>query len=278
MRAQRTEKKVERMRTPVALTVAGSDSGGGAGIQADLKTFQAFGVFGTSAITAITAQNTLGVFGIQKLSPELVAAQIRAVAEDLHPAATKTGMLADADIISAVTAELERTGIDNLVVDPVMVATSGDRLLDEGAADAYGSLFPLATLLTPNLPEAEILTGLPIHNLEGMGEAARQLISHGVRAVLIKGGHLAGDEVFDLLHDGESWHVWREKRIGEGYAHGTGCTLSAAIAAGLASGIRLLPAVDRALRYTRRALSTAEALGGGHRPLDHGVPIEEPLT
>ncbi len=224
----KTDENGERMSKAVALTIAGSDSGGGAGIQADLKTFQAFGVFGTSAITAVTAQNTLGVHAIRKVSPELVAAQIRAVAEDLRPAAAKTGMLADAEIISAVADAVERAGIENLVVDPVMVATSGDRLLDEGSVDAYRSLFPLAVLLTPNTYEAELLTGLSVRDLEGMGEAARRLISDGSRAV--------------------------------------------------ASGSRLLPSVDRALRYTRRALRAAQSLGGGSRPLEHDVSVEEQPT
>ena len=264
------------MSRPVALTIAGSDSGGGAGIQADLKTFQAFGVFGTTAVTAVTAQNTIGVFEVQRIHPEIVAAQIRAVMEDLRPSAAKTGMLADAEIISAVAGELERGRCGTVVVDPVMIATSGDRLLAEEAVEAYRKLLPLSTLLTPNIPEAELLTGLPVRDLGGMEAAARRLIGLGGRAVLIKGGHLAGDHVVDLLHDGDGWHVWREQRIGAGHAHGTGCTLSAAITAGLASGGQLLPAVDRAIRYTRRALRAAEPLGSGARPLEHRVPPDEP--
>lgn len=266
------------MNRVVAFTIAGSDSGGGAGIQADLKTFEAFGVFGTSAITAVTAQNTRGVQAIEKVSAELVASQIRAVAEDLSPAAAKTGMLADEQLISAVVGEIERVGMRNLVVDPVMIATSGDRLLDDASVDAYRSLFPLAALLTPNTLEAELLTGAPVRDLEGMARAARRLADAGCRAVLVKGGHLPGDQVLDLLYDGAGWHVWREKRIGDGEAHGTGCTLSAAITAGLATGRRLLPAVDRAVRYTRKALRAGEPLGAGSRLLKHDVAIGEDAT
>ncbi len=257
---------------PVALTIAGSDSGGGAGIQADLKTFQAFGVFGASAITAITAQNTRGVFGVQTVEPELVAKQIGAVVEDLEPVAAKTGMLADVAIIEAVTSAVRTAGLAPLVVDPVMMATSGDRLLEEGAEAAYCDLYPLTTLLTPNLREAELLSGRPVRDLKQMCEAAGALVDEGCSAVLIKGGHLPGEVVLDVLHDGERWHMWRSERLGAGDAHGTGCTLSAAITAGLALGQRLFPAVDRALRYTREALRTAPALGGGHRPLNHWAP------
>jgi len=259
---------------PIALTIGGSDSGGGAGIQADLKTFHAFGVFGTSAVTAITAQNTQGVFGVQKVSPEMVAQQIRAVAQDLGPAAAKTGMLADSRIIAAVTEAVRQNVLERLVVDPVMVATSGDRLLEETAERAYRDLFPLATLVTPNLHEAEILTGQPIGDLTGMCEAAASLVADGCGAVLLKGGHLPGVEVLDLLHDGRRWHVWREERIDTTRTHGTGCTLSAAITAGLALGQGLFEAVDRGLRYTREALRTAPELGGSRGPLNHWAPID----
>lgn len=258
---------------PVALTIAGSDSGGGAGIQADLKTFQAFGVFGASAITAVTAQNTRGVFGLQTVGPELVARQIEAVVEDLEPVAAKTGMLADIAIIEAVISAVRAAGLAPLVVDPVMIATSGDRLLEKEAERAYRELYPLTTVLTPNLREAELLLGRPVGDLKQMCEAARALVDEGCSAVLIKGGHLPGEVVMDVLHDGERWHVWRSERLGAGDAHGTGCTLSAAITAGLALGQRLFPSVDTALRYTREALRTAPALGGGHRPLDHWAPV-----
>jgi hydroxymethylpyrimidine/phosphomethylpyrimidine kinase len=262
---------------PVALTIAGSDSGGGAGIQADLKTFQAFGVFGASAITAVTAQNTSGVYGIRTIEPELVARQIEVVVEDLDPAAAKTGMLADAAIVEVVISAVRAAGLARLVVDPVMVATSGDRLLEKNAEKAYRRLYPLATLLTPNLREAELLSGRPIGDLKQMCEAARAIVDDGCRAVLIKGGHLPGEVVLDLMHDGERWHLWESERLGTGGAHGTGCTLSAAITAGLALGQRLFPAVDRALRYTREALRRAPALGRGHRPLDHWASVDRAL-
>lgn len=259
-------------RPPVALTVAGSDSGGGAGIQADLKTFHAFGVFGTSAVTAVTVQDTRGVYGIQKVDPEIVADQIRAVAEDLHPAAAKTGMLADAPIIRAAAAALGEAGIAALVVDPVMVAASGDRLLEEEAIGALRSdLLPRALLVTPNLPEAEILAGAPVEDPDDMRRAADAILETGAGAVLLKGGHLPGPEVVDLLWDGRERREWRSPRIRTRAGHGTGCTLSAAIAAGLASGDDLEVAVDRALDFTRRALASAPDLGGGTAPLDHWV-------
>ena len=267
--------RTEPLQPPVALTIAGSDSGGGAGVQADLKTFQAFGVFGTSAITAVTAQNTRGVFGIQKVDPELIARQIDLVAEDLRPGAAKTGMLADAAIIGSVASALRGAGIPRLVVDPVMISTSGDRLLEEEAERAYRELFPLAALLTPNVQEAELLTQRAVRDLEEMCEAAVRLVEEGCRAVLVKGGHLPGDVLLDVLHDGERWHVWRSERVGSGEAHGTGCTLSAAITAGLARGERLFQAVDDGLRYTHRALDNAPRLGEGHRPLDHWATVEE---
>ncbi len=264
-------------RPPVALTIAGSDSGGGAGIQADLKTFHAFGVFGTSALTAITAQNTRGVSGIQGVDPALVRRQIEAVWEDLRPAAAKTGMLADAPIIRAVGEALETTGLEALVVDPVMVAASGDRLLAEGAVDALReTLLPRALLVTPNLPEAEILAGLPVADEEGMRQAARRIADSGPRAVLVKGGHLEGPEVVDLLYLEGGFREWRAPRLETRAGHGTGCTLSAAVAAGLASGRGLVEAVDVALRFTRAALESAPELGGGSAPLNHWAPVPNP--
>ncbi|MBT8478108.1 MAG: bifunctional hydroxymethylpyrimidine kinase/phosphomethylpyrimidine kinase, partial [Gemmatimonadetes bacterium] len=190
----------ETARPPVALTIAGSDSGGGAGIQADLKTFEAFGVFGTAAVTAVTAQNTVGVFGIHTIPPELVIEQIRVVASDLHPVACKSGMLADDRTIRAVAASLSEVGIDRYVLDPVMVAASGAPLLDPDAVDSLRSaLLPLATVVTPNLDEAAILADMPVRGEEDMREAAGRLIDAGCRAVLVKGGHLDGEEVVDIL-------------------------------------------------------------------------------
>jgi hydroxymethylpyrimidine/phosphomethylpyrimidine kinase len=256
--------------TPVALTIAGSDSGGGAGIQADLKTFEAFGVFGTSALTAVTVQNTVGVHAVHTVPPDLVAAQIRVVADDLSPAACKSGMLADARTIRAVATALEDVGIERYVLDPVMVAASGDPLLDP---DAVGSLkealLPLARLVTPNLDEASILTGVPVRDEAGMRKAAERLHRDGCQAVLIKGGHLEGETVVDILFDGTVWRDWRAPKLAVGNAHGTGCTLSAAIAAGLALGRDLGDAVNRGLAYTRRAIAMAPGLGSGSTPLNH---------
>lgn len=252
-----------------ALTIAGSDSGGGAGIQADLKTFHAFGVFGTSAVTAVTAQNTIGVQAVQALDPAIVRHQIESVREDLSPAAAKTGMLANADIVRAVVAGLR--GFEApLVVDPVMVATSGDRLLDPAAVDAIlEALLPLAALVTPNLPEAEILAGRTVRTEDDMSAAAGAILARGAGAVLLKGGHLGGKEVVDLFRDGSRERVWRTPRIRTTETHGTGCTLSAAIAAGLASGAALEPAIERGLAFTHAAIAAAPGLGSGRGPLDH---------
>jgi len=255
---------------PVVLTIGGSDSGGGAGIQADLKTFEAFGVFGTTAITAVTVQNTVGVTAIHIIPPDLVSGQIRAVATDLAPAACKSGMLADGTTIRAVATALGECGIGRYVLDPVMVATSGDPLLAPEAVESLRTqLLPLADLVTPNLDEAALLTGLAVRDEEGMRTAALRLVDAGCRAVLLKGGHLEGNEVVDLLFDGSRWREWRAEKLPVGNAHGTGCTLSAAVAAGLARGRSLEDAVDRALAYTRRAIAAAPGLGAGSTPLLH---------
>lgn len=257
-------------RPPVALTIAGSDSGGGAGIQADLKTFEAFGVFGTSAVTAVTVQNTVGVYGVHTIPPDIVIEQIRAVAADLRPVACKSGMLADAPTILAVAGALSEVGIGRYVLDPVMVAASGDALLDPDAVGSLRSaLLPLAGLVTPNLDEAAILADMPVRDESDMREAARRLVDSGCKAVLIKGGHLDGNEVVDILFDGVGWREWRAAKFPVGNAHGTGCTLSAAITAGLARGQTLEDSVDRALSYTRRAIATAPGLGAGSTPLNH---------
>ena len=261
--------KAQTTTRPTALTIAGSDSGGGAGIQADLKTFHAFGVFGTSALTAITAQNTLGVQAVEALDPAIVQRQIESVRADLRPAAAKTGMLAHAGIVRAVVEGL-RTCTEPLVVDPVMVATSGDRLLDPAAVEAVlKELVPLATLVTPNLPEAGILAGRTVRTRAGMSEAARAIVDRGAGAALIKGGHGRGEEVVDLLWDGARERVWRRPRIRTTETHGTGCTLSAAITAGLASGRSLEDAIERGLAFTHAAIASAPGLGAGRGPLDH---------
>lgn len=260
---------------PVAMTIAGSDSGGGAGIQADLKTFHAFGVFGTSAITAITAQNTLGVRAVETIAPEIVASQIRTVAEDLRPAAVKTGMLAEASIIEAVASTLKGLELPHLVVDPVMVAKSGDRLLAEDAIGALSaSLLPLAEVVTPNLPEASILAARPVKNLEDARAAAEHIVGLGAGSVLLKGGHFPSDRIVDIFFDGHDWEEWAEERIDTRHTHGTGCTLSAAICAGLAAGKNRIEAIRAAREFTREAIRTAPGLGGGHGPLNHWVPRE----
>jgi len=259
-------------KIPVALTIAGSDSGGGAGIQADLKTFHAFGVFGTSTITAITAQNTIGVTAVHPVPLEVVRAQIEAVAVDLPPAGVKTGMLATAALVETVADAVERFNLANFVCDPVMVASSGARLLAEDAIDALSRrLLPHCDLVTPNLDEARILTGLPVLGEEGMLEAAKVLVAEGAGAALVKGGHGTEEEVVDLLWDGATVRSWRRPRLKTRNVHGTGCTLSAAITAGLASGASLEGAVERALDYVAQAIQKAPGLGEGFGPLNHFV-------
>lgn len=264
---------------PIALTIAGSDSGGGAGIQADLKTFQAFGVFGTCALTAVTAQNTLGVQAIHPIPIQVVRAQIDSVAEDLRPGGFKSGMLATAELVRTVAAAIRDHGLANYVMDPVMVATSGDRLLAQDAEAALVSeLVPLATLVTPNLHEARILTGLPVQTLDEMRAAARALVEMGTEAALVKGGHLEGDsdgEVVDLFWDGDRELSWGRERMETAHTHGTGCTLSAAAAAGLAQGLPLPEAVDMAVDFVARAIGSAPGLGRGHGPVNHfaGTPF-----
>jgi hydroxymethylpyrimidine kinase/phosphomethylpyrimidine kinase len=254
----------------VALTIAGSDSGGGAGIQADLKTFFRFGVFGTSAITAITAQNTCGVSEWQAVAPDLVRAQIQAVVSDLHPSAVKTGMLANAEIILAVADELRRSALPNYVLDPVMVATSGDLLIETNAVAMIRSeLLSLATLVTPNADEAAVLTGATIDDEAGMRNAAEAISAMGAKAVLLKGGHVRStDNIVDVLFDGD-FTVFTHPRIKTTSSHGTGCTLSAAIAAHLAVGVPLRSAVEKSIDYVHAAMLTAPKLGAGHGPLNH---------
>ncbi len=257
----------------VALTIAGSDSGGGAGLQADLKTFQRFGVFGTTVVTAVTAQNTVGVRAWDPVRAGLVAAQLDAVAEDLPPAAVKSGMLGAADVVEAVAEGLRRHRLPNYVLDPVMVATSGDRLLPADAESLVAHrLVPLAALVTPNLDEAEILVAEPVRTPAQMEAAGQALLRLGARAALIKGGHLEGDEVADVLVTADGVRTYRRRRLATTSTHGTGCTLSAAVAAGLASGRPLERAVAEALDFVHRAIARAPGLGAGHGPLDHSVP------
>jgi hydroxymethylpyrimidine/phosphomethylpyrimidine kinase len=261
---------------PISLTIAGSDSGGGAGIQADLKTFHAFGTFGTSVITAITAQNTMEVTAVHSIPLEVVRAQIDAVATDLRPGGVKSGMLATAPLVETVADALEDHGLDAYVLDPVMVAASGARLLDEDAVETVvRRLVPLSTLVTPNLDEARILTGLAVEEEAGQKEAARKLVEMGAGAALVKGGHGAGPEVVDILWDGEEERIWRRPRLETRSTHGTGCTLSAAVAAGLTRGKSLPDAVDRALDFVARAMASAPGLGQGHGPLNHFAPVRD---
>ncbi|MFN0071771.1 MAG: bifunctional hydroxymethylpyrimidine kinase/phosphomethylpyrimidine kinase [Chloroflexota bacterium] len=253
----------------IALTIAGSDSGGGAGIQADLKTFSALGVYGMSVLTAITAQNTRAVTAVEEISIDMIGAQIDAVLSDIGAGAIKTGMLSSAAIIEIVADRLRFHGADRLVVDPVMVAKSGDHLLRTDAVDTLRSvLLPLATVVTPNLPEAEVLVGRPVTSLAEMRDAARALTELGVRSVVVKGGHMAGDPV-DVFFDGRDWLELHSRRIETTSTHGTGCTLASAIAAHLALGDSLVEAVQKAKAYLTEAIARAYPLGHGHGPVHH---------
>ena len=259
-----------------ALTIAGSDSGAGAGIQADLKTFAAFGVYGLSAITAVTAQNTARVSTFLALPVELVAAQIEAVATDFTIAAVKTGMLANAAIAETVAGEIARRGLKPVVVDPVLVAKSGDTLLADDAVEALRSrLLPLARVVTPNRPEAEVLAGMAIGTPDDARAAARRIHELGAAAVVIKGGHFEGPDLTNLLFDGEHFTAFTTRRIASRHTHGTGCTFASAIAALLALGANLPDAVEGATEFVAGAVAHGLPLGHGHGPLDHfwrGVP------
>ena len=264
------------MTIPVALTIAGSDSGGGAGIQADLKTFHAFGVFGTSAITAITAQNTRGVTAVHPIPPDVVRAQVHAVASDFEVRACKTGMLATRELVQLVGEIIRKEGLSNYVLDPVMVATSGDRLLDRNAEQAIVEyLLPICTVVTPNLDEASLLVGYAVRSEAEMRKAAATLVERGARSALIKGGHLAAEEIVDLFFDGQEFTSFRKQKIATTSTHGTGCTLSAAIAAGLAHDKSLRDAVAAALAFVDRAIRAAPGLGSGNGPLNHFVEITD---
>ena len=263
----------------IALTIAGSDSGGGAGIQADLKTFHQFGVFGTSVIVAITAQNTRGVRAVETVREAMVAAQLTALAEDLPPAALKTGMLAEASLVRLVSRAIRENGWGPLVVDPVMVSTSGHRLLTTEAEDVIrDSLLPLAAVVTPNLEEAAVLTGRVVHDVATMERAGETLVRFGAGAALVKGGHLSGDgeTLTDVLVTADTVRHFSHSRLATGSTHGTGCTLSAAITAGLALGRPLETAVEDGLDFVHRALARAPGLGTGHGPLDHTVTAPPP--
>jgi hydroxymethylpyrimidine/phosphomethylpyrimidine kinase len=258
------------------LIIAGSDSGGGAGIQADLKAVTALGAFGMTAITALTAQNTLGVHGVLPVPLEFLRQQIAVVLDDLGADALKTGMLADSATIEAVCDEItaRAPGLP-LVADPVMVAKGGHPLLVPEAAETLKRrLLPIATVLTPNLPEAEALCGFAIADVGAMHQAAKALLALGPKAVLLKGGHLPGDEVVDLLATGARMEIFRDRRIATRHTHGTGCTLASAVAAGLAQGLLLRDSVIRARAYVRAAIAAAPGYGAGHGPLNHAVTCD----
>ncbi len=257
------------MLIPKALTIAGSDSGGGAGIQADLKTFSAFRVFGMSVITAVTAQNSLGVQAVENLPPGFVAQQLRSVLSDFGADAAKCGMLSTAPIIEAIADTLATNPIEKLVVDPVMVAKSGDALLRPDAMDALiKRILPLALVVTPNLPEAEALAGIPVADRKDMEEAARLIHKLGPRYVVVKGGHLKGEAV-DVLWNGRELRAFTAPRVDSANTHGTGCTFSAAIAAGLARGQALPDAIREAKAYVTKAIQEGFQAGRGVGQLRH---------
>ncbi|MCX8060274.1 MAG: bifunctional hydroxymethylpyrimidine kinase/phosphomethylpyrimidine kinase [Aquificaceae bacterium] len=253
-----------------ALTIAGSDSGGGAGIQADLKTFTALGVYGMCAITSVTVQNTQGVYGVVDMPPQVVYDQIRVVAEDIGVDAFKTGMLSNEEIIHAVAKAIEDFKLSNFVLDPVMRAKSGNPLLRRSAREALvRELLPRALVVTPNIPEAEELCGFQIKTLQDMERACREIYSLGSSSVLVKGGHREGEEVVDVLYDGVSFEYFKGKFVNTKNTHGTGCTLSSAITAYLAKGYALREAVREAKAYIQGAIENSLPLGKGHGPLNH---------
>lgn len=256
------------------LVIAGSDSGGGAGIQADIKTITALGGYAATAITAVTVQNTLGVTGVHPIPLDIIAAQARAVLDDIGADAIKTGMLGDAGVVETVAAAIDHAGSIPVVVDPVMVAKGGAPLLAEAAIGAVKSLMiPRAALLTPNAPEAAALTGLRVETTDDLRRAGEALLALGAKAVLMKGGHVAGERVVDVLMTSEGETTFEGERIETRHTHGTGCTLASACAAGLAQGLPLEQAVARAWNYVHEAMLRAPGFGGGHGPLDHGWPL-----
>ena len=255
------------------LIIAGSDSGGGAGIQADIKTVTALGGYAATAITAITVQNTLGVRAAHPVAAAVVEAQARAVLDDIGADAIKTGMLGDARMVEAAARVLSEAGLP-AVVDPVMLSKSGAALLDPDALSAFRALIiPLAALLTPNAPEAEALTGVEVVSLEGQRRAAEALLGLGARAVLLKGGHVPGPVIFDLLVTAEGERRFEHPRLETRHTHGTGCTLASACATGIAQGMTLEAAAERAIAYTAEAIARAPGFGAGAGPLDHGWPL-----
>ena len=253
-----------------ALTIAGSDSGGGAGIQADLKTFQELKVYGMTAITALTAQNTKGVQAVYPIPIDIVLQQLTSIDEDLKPDALKTGMLFSSDLIEAVAQQIKSFQWGNVVVDPVMIAKGGAKLLQEEAIRSMReSLIPLATVITPNIPESEVLTEMPIRSMEDRRKAARILKKLGADYVVIKGGHGLGDELIDLIYDGHSFHEMKSKRIATKNTHGTGCTFAAAITAQLAKGETVWDSIKLSKEFIHAAIEEDLHIGSGHGPTNH---------
>jgi hydroxymethylpyrimidine/phosphomethylpyrimidine kinase len=258
-----------------ALTIAGSDSGGGAGVQADLKTFSAFGVYGMSVITSVTAQNTVKVHGIAGLEPQFIGLQFEAVLTDIGIDGVKTGMLYDAGIVQTVAYKLRQNSIPHVVVDPVMVAKGGDQLLEVSAVEIFKrEMIPVSTLVTPNIPEAELLAGIPIRTEEDIQDAAIKIMDMGGRAVLIKGGHFQGNHAVDILFDGTTFTKFASERINSRNTHGTGCTYSAAILSNLIQGHSMIEAVRISKSFITEAIRYAFSLGKGHGPLNHFVDIQ----
>jgi hydroxymethylpyrimidine/phosphomethylpyrimidine kinase len=258
------------------LVIAGSDSGGGAGIQADIKTITALGGYAATAITAVTVQNTLGVTGVHPIPLDVIAAQARAVLDDIGADAIKTGMLGDAAVVETVAAAIDHAGKVPAVVDPVMIAKGGASLLAEAAIGAMKSLMiPRAALLTPNAPEAAALTGLVVETTDDLRRAGEALLALGAKAVLMKGGHVPGDRVVDVLMTTEGETTFEGERIETRHTHGTGCTLASACATGLAQGLPLHDAVARAWNYVHEAMLRAPGFGAGHGPLDHGWTLRQ---
>lgn len=256
------------------LIIAGSDSGGGAGLQADIKAVTMLGGYAATAVTAITVQNTLGVTGVHPIPLDIIEAQARAVLDDIGADAIKTGMLGDAATVAVAVRIIDSTTGIPAVIDPVMVAKGGAALLEARAVEAVRSeLIPRAALLTPNAPEAEALTGLPATSTDDLRRAGEALLALGARAVLMKGGHVPGDRLVDILMTADGETAFEAERIDTLHTHGTGCTLASACAAGLAQGMELTTAVARAWDYVHRAIETAPGLGKGHGPLDHGWPL-----
>jgi hydroxymethylpyrimidine/phosphomethylpyrimidine kinase len=260
-----------RKTVPRALTIAGSDSGGGAGIQADLKTFTALKVFGMSAITSVTAQNTESVLGISDLAPDFIGLQIDAVVKDLGVDAVKIGMLSNQKIVNLLAEKISEHKLTNIVLDPVMVSSNGDSLLESGTREVMiNKLFPLISIVTPNIPEAEMITGLYISSLEDMKKAAHKIRALGPQNVLLKGGHLDKlSDAVDVLYDGNDYFEFVSKRVQTNNTHGTGCTYSAAICAGLAKGLSVMDAVKEGKNYVTLAIQNSFDLGKGHGPLNH---------